>query len=333
MDTVRWLVVGTGDIVRKRVGAALRGAPRSALTAVCSGRPENARAFADEFDVAEVFPDLATALRDTSAEAVYLATPVGLHLEQAEAALEAGKHVLVEKPLAIDGTQARALAASAAASGLKAGCAYYRRCSARYAHAKAMLESGEFGRCVLVRMVCFSWFSPGADDPKRWRVVRSQSGGGPMADMGSHMLDILIGLFGMPRTVSANCATLCNDWDVEDSAAIVMSLADGALVTASFNWNSRTWRHEFEIVGTEAKVSWAPFDTGAVVKTVGRDSEELDLPPADNVHLPLVADFVDAVLDDREPVSPVSDAARTNVLMDAVYRSAAEGVEVEVAEM
>ena len=177
-------------------------------------------------------------------------------------------------------------------------------------------------------MTYFSWFCPVEDDPKHWRVVREKSGDGPLSDMGSHMFDMLIGIFGLPKRVYAKCESLVNNWDVEDSASVLMTLAGGAHVTASFNWNSKTWRHEFEIVGTEAKVLWLPCDTGPVVKTVGRDIEELDMPNAENVHLPLVQDFVDAVLEGREPAVTVTEAAKTNVLLNAVYRSAEENREI-----
>ena len=121
-----------------------------------------------------------------------------------------------------------------------------------------------------------------------------------------------------------------HQWDVEDSSSILMKMQNGAHVVACFNWNSKTWRHEFEIVGTEAKVYWHPYDTGQVVKTVGRDIQDLDLTPVENVHLPIVQDFVEAVGEGREPVCPLSEAAKTNALMDAIYRSAAENREVAV---
>lgn len=328
--SVNWLLVGTGDIARKRVAAALREAPDSRLTAVCDRDPTRATEAAREHGVTEVYDNFDTALRDADANAVYIATPVALHTSQTTAALQAGKHVLVEKPLGLTGAQAREAAAVADRAGLVAGCAYFRRCTPRYAMAEEMLEHGAFGQVVLVRLAYYSWFQPEPEHPKHWRVVREKGGGGPLADMGTHMFDILIGLFGMPRTVFARTDTLVNDWDVEDAAAVVMALGNGALVTASFHWNSKTWSHEFEIVGTEARVKWHPCDGAGVVKTVGREVQELDMPNAANVHLPLVTDFVEAVSQGRAPRIPLGEAAKTNVLLDAVYASARAGKEVSL---
>jgi predicted dehydrogenase len=323
-STVRWLLVGTGDIVRKRVGAAL--APR--LSGVCGGL-ERAAAIAKDHGAAEVFDDLDTALRQTAANAVYVATPVHRHRREALAAIAAGKHVLIEKPLGLDGDDAQQICDAAAGAGVTAGCAYYRRCFGRFAHLAQLLDQKALGRIVMVRTCYWSWFGPDPDDPKRWRVDPSHSGGGPLADMGSHMFDLLIALFGMPRSVLASCDTLAHDYAVEDTAAVIMTLGSGAQVTAGFGWSSHTWRHEFEVIGTEGKVLWAPADTGKVTVTVGRDVQELDLPNADNVHQPLVEDFEKAVTSARPPIVPLASAVCTNRLLDAIYRSSRSHREVE----
>ncbi len=330
MNKVKWLLVGAGDIARKRVAAALAGAEGSEIVAVCDARRENAEAVASERGVGEVFEDLDEALSKSSADAVYVATPVWLHVPHAVQALASGRHVLVEKPLGVTGKDCARAVEAARKSDRVSGCAYFRRLYPAYLQAREMVEQGAFGRVVLMRMVYFSWFNPTPDDPKYWRVVRAKSGGGPLSDMGVHMFDVMIGLFGMPVSVYARCENLVHSWDVEDTASVLMSMPDGAQATASFAWNSKTWRHEFEVVGTEAKVTWHPYDSGQVVRTVGRQVDSLDLAPAENVHLPVVQDFVEAVLTGRQPVCPLAEAARTNHLLDAIYRSAAEGREVKL---
>lgn len=325
---VKWLLVGAGDIARKRVAPALARTPGSQLAAICDVRLESARALAGECGVNAVYDDFNMALNKADADAVYLATPVGLHVGQTIRALQAGKHVLVEKPLGLTGPDCRRAAAAAGQSGLIAGCAYFRRLSPRYAHLKKLLQEGKLGKIILIRMVYYSLFNPGPEDPKYWRVVRKNSGGGPLSDMGAHMFDVLIGLLGMPAAVTAKCANLTTPWDVEDSAAIIMTMPDGALVTASFNWNCNTWRHEFEVVGADARINWLPYDNGPVEIAAGRRQEKLDLPNPDNVHQPLVEDFVRAVIEKRPPAVPLDEAAQTNILLDAVYQSARENREI-----
>ena len=332
MTTVRWLLVGAGDIARKRVAPALANTADSAIAGICEVRAEQAASLAAEFGVAETYTDLADALANTSANAVYLATPVGLHAHQAMQVQEAGKHVIIEKPLGLTGEECTSLLARAAQSKTYAACAYYRRFYPRYLQAKAMLEGGEFGQVISADMHCQSWYAPTPDDPKYWRLIRAKSGGGPLADMGSHMFDLLIGLFGMPVSVFAKCDNLTQPWDVEDSAAILMTMANGAEVMASFQWNSRTWRHDFEIVGTEARLLWSPYDAGPVTKTVGRDKELIEQPNAGNVHQPLVEDFVQAIISGRPPAHSLAESAKSSLLLDAIYRSSAERREIILSE-
>jgi predicted dehydrogenase len=199
--------------------------------------------------------------------------------------------------------------------------------------AEEMLKKGEFGQVTLIRMAYYSWFNPAKDDPKYWRVVPERSGGGPVSDMGAHMFDVLIGLFGLPERIYAKAETLTQPYAVEDSCAAVLKMPGGAQVMAGFHWNSKTWLHEFEIVGTEARVTWRPYDSDSVTKTVGREVKEIPAPNAKNVHAPLVEDFAAAVLKGREPKVTAAEAAKTNRLMDALYRSARENREVAVSEV
>ncbi len=330
MNNLKWLLVGTGDIANKRVAPALAEGKKSELVAVCDLRLTEAKKLADKFEVQEVYQDFSQALAESSADAVYLATPIWLHAEHAVQALEAGKHVLVEKPLALTAADCDDVIAAADRSGKTAGCSYYRRCFNRYKFTKQMIADGEFGKIINIRITMFSYFNPEPSDPKYWRVIKNKSGGGPLSDMGTHMFDVLIGLLGMPVKIFAKCANLTTDWDVEDSAVIIMTMADGAQVTASFNWNSKTWRHEFEIVGTEGKIDWLPYDAGAIVKTVGRDIQNIEIAEAANVHQPIIENFINAVATGTQPVCGVEEAQKTNIILDAIYRSAACGNEVTV---
>jgi predicted dehydrogenase len=332
MDKVSWLLVGAGDIAAKRVASALGYGQNSRLAAVCDLDRDRAQGIAQKFDVPEVYTDYSQALNHGNFEAVYLATPIHLHVPQALQAMAAGKHTLVEKPMGIRIDDGKKLVEAADRSDLKIGCAYYRRLYPAFTFTKNMLEWGEMGQLVLGNLLYHSWFTPGWDDPKYWRVIKAKSGGGPLVDMGSHMFDVLIGLVGLPERVFARATSSHTGWDVEDTAAMVFRMPDGALITAGISWHSQTWQHQFELVGTDAKVTWLPFDSGNLVKTVGRTVETLNLPPATNVHGPLVDDFVRAILNNCQPVCPINEAYKTDLLLHAIYRSAELGIEVKVSE-
>jgi predicted dehydrogenase len=134
----------------------------------------------------------------------------------------------------------------------------------------------------------------------------------------------------MPVKVRAEIKTLVQPYEAEDSAAVLMELPGGTPVLAAFGWNSRTWSHEFEIVGTEARLKWCPYDAGKILKTAGRDLQELELPESDNVHRPIIEDFARAVREGASPAVPLAEALKTNVLLDAVYESSRKGQDIRL---
>ena len=330
---VSWLLVGAGDIARKRVGNALTSDPRSNLKAVCDSNRELAEDFAVKYgknSPLTVYDSLDKALKDDRVDTVYIATPVYHHKEMAVRALEAGKNVLVEKPMALTYPDASRMVEKAEQTGMKLGVAYFRRMLPKYGYLKEMLDNDEFGKIVLVRMAYFSWYDPDPDDPKHWRVIKKKSGGGVISDMGTHMFDLMIGLFGLPLSVIARVETNIHAYDVEDSAVALMKLKNGAQVTASLHWCSKTWSHEFEVVGTEAKVKWHPFDDPKFLKTAGRNVETVEVLDIENVHKPLIESYTSWIIDGTDFVCSGREAMKTNRLIDAVYESSRSGQEIEL---
>ncbi len=330
MRKLRWLLIGTGDIANKRVAPAIKAEKRSELYAVMDISKERANNFAKRYSAIKVYTNFEKAISDELVDVVYIATPIFLHKEQSIKALKAGKHTLCEKPLALNVKGTEEIVKAATNTNKNFGVSYFRRFFPRYQMAKEMLKKDEFGQIVLVRMTYFSWFSPSRDDPKYWRVIPEKSGGGPISDMGTHMIDVLIGLLGMPETIYAKVDTLTHHYKVEDSASIIMTLKNGAYVIATFNWNSKTWSHEFEIIGTEAKVKWLPYDGPKIVKTSGREIKEIDMPNHDNVHYPLIEDFVSSIFEKRNFLITAEEAIKTTRVVDAIYRSANENREVSL---
>lgn len=324
-SSLRWLLVGTGDIVRKRVGAALSESPGSCIAAVCGRRRETAEQVARIFGAAQSFDDLPRALSEASADAVYVATPVATHVEIARAALLAGKHVLIEKPLGVDAAECAPLVELAARSGLTAGCAYYRRCLPRFAHAVEVIKAGRIGEPLLVRMSYISWYAP---QESAWRVETNDGGGGPAADVGCHMFDLLSALIGRPRRIFVTASRRIHSYAANDSCAIAGEWANGVAVLANFHWSSKAWQHEMEITGPEGRLKWSPFDSGPVIVECGREVEQVFLPAPANVHQPLVEDFVTAVREKRPVAVPLDEARQTSAVLDAIRFSFDSGLPV-----
>jgi 1,5-anhydro-D-fructose reductase (1,5-anhydro-D-mannitol-forming) len=188
-----WLVIGVGDITTKRVLPAILAEERSRLVGIVTRDPAKAA----PYQVA-VFTTLEAALRESDAAAVYVASPVFLHAPQSISALSALRHVLCEKPMAMNLAEAERMVAQARASRRTLGVAYYRRGYPKVHRAMELIRRGAIGQPVLAWTTCHT--QPVATDSDRsWLLDPTRAGGGPLYDIASHRIDILNFFFGSRR--------------------------------------------------------------------------------------------------------------------------------------
>jgi 1,5-anhydro-D-fructose reductase (1,5-anhydro-D-mannitol-forming) len=328
--SVKWAIVGVGDIVRKRVAAAIRSQPNSTLYACVTRHPEAKGADLAALAPKKIYCQMDRMLGDPNVDAVYLATPVHLHAPHTIASLRAGKDVVVEKPMALDAREARQMCHVADQTGGRLAVAYYRRFWPRFQLVQDVLGRGDLGQVVLVRIALHSWYRPDAEAPGAWRTRRELGGGGVLADVGCHRLDLAAWWFGLPERLVADVNTLAHDYDVEDSAALLMSLAGGAQLVGSFHWNSKSRADEIHVVGTEGSVA-IRSDEAEVVVTLDREVRGHPLPRPANAHYPLIDDFAQAVLEGRAPRFTGTDGMKATQIIDAIYESSRRKAWVDVS--
>src|SRR5215218_9092773 len=227
MRVVRWGLVGCGDIARRRVAPALRDLDNCELAAVSRADAARAESFAAEFGARGWHADWRRLVEDPSVEAVYVATPVHLHAEQAIAAAEAGKHVQCEKPMALNVAECERMNAAADANGVLLGVAYYRRFYPAVERVKQILESGEIGVPVVAQVNAFERFDPAPESPRRWLLDKRHAGGGPMFDFGCHRIELLVNLFGDAKAVRGLAANVVFEREVEDTAGALIQFGRG----------------------------------------------------------------------------------------------------------
>jgi len=305
---LHWLVIGVGDITRKRVLPAILSEPRSRLSGIVTREPVKAEPYG-----VPGWTDLTTALRKSGAEAVYVASPVFLHAPQTIEALRAGRHVLCEKPMALGYAEAKTMQEAAEESGRMLGVAYYRRRYAKVERARQLLASGAIGRPVLAEATSHDWFNP-VGSTREWVGDVKRSGGGPLRDIASHRIDLMNYLFGSPVRASGHLSTLVQPVDVEDNATVLIEYATGARGVVDVRWHSRVARDEFRIRGTEGEIDLSPLNGAKLVHPGGEES----VPAPENLHFPCIADFVDAAADGRAPVCPATAALKTEWVMSTV---------------
>jgi 1,5-anhydro-D-fructose reductase (1,5-anhydro-D-mannitol-forming) len=281
---LNWVVVGIGDITTRRVIPGIQAEPRSKLYGVVSRDPAKAAKFG-----VRTWRTLDEALSDSAVDAVYVATPVFLHAPQTMQALRAGKHVVCEKPMALNEAEARTMVRAAEESGKLLGVAYYRRSYPKVQRAKQLLQQGAIGKPVLAELTNHMWFD--GTGTRSWLVDPSKAGGGPLFDIASHRIDVLNFWFGKPLRVTAQLSNVVHHYAVEDNATVMIEYEGEVRGIVDVRWHSKVTRDECRIRGTEGEIEMSPLNGPDLVLPSGRET----LPSHPNLHYPMIENFVDAV--------------------------------------
>jgi 1,5-anhydro-D-fructose reductase (1,5-anhydro-D-mannitol-forming) len=289
---LNWIVIGVGDIAIRRVIPAILSEPRSNLSGLVTRDPSKAEPFNTR-----AWTTLDHALSDPEVQrevdAIYVGTPVSLHAPQTIQSLRAGKHVLCEKPMAMNEPEARTMLQAAEQSGKTFGVAYYRRTYPKVHRAKQLLAAGAIGKPVLAELTCHGWFD--GTGSRSWLVDPAKAGGGPLFDIASHRIDVLNYWFGQPQQVTGQLSNVVHHYAVEDNATVMIEYAGGVRGVVDVRWNSHVSRDECRIRGTDGEMELSPLNGPDLVLAGASPVMRENLPPHANLHYPLLGNFVDAV--------------------------------------
>ena len=303
------------------------------VAAVWDRDPARAAKYTAELD-APVVPDAGTIWRDASIEAVVIASETCFHRELVIAAAKSGKHLFVEKPLGFSAADAQAAADAVEASGKIFQTGYFMRGLPAHLFLKQKLAEGAFGTVTRVRHSnCHSGLYKGWFDADwRWMADPAVAGCGAFGDLGTHSLDILMWLFGKPKTVFAAVRTLDGRYGqkCDEYGEGMLFYPDGMIATLAAGWLDPVNPVTCEICGTRghaAVIGGKVYFQSALVpgSDISQPVAELPemLPHAFTLYL-------DALAGKRVPLVGVREAADRNLVMEALYRAAAEGRTVAV---
>lgn len=245
MTGLRWGILATGGIAHA-FAADLRTAGLD-LRAVGSRRPEAAQAFADEFEIPNVHGSYEALVADPEVDIIYVATPHPYHLDNAALVLQAGKHVLVEKPFTLNRDEAVALRDLAADNGLLVMEAMWTRYLPHMIRIREIIEAGTLGE---IRTVFADHTQKISDDPAH-RLNAMDLGGGALLDLGIYPISFVWDILGAPTEIRAVARKADTGADAE--VATVMTHASGALST-SVSSSRGAGPNSAHIVGTEARI-------------------------------------------------------------------------------
>ena len=319
MVPFRWGLIGAGDIARRRVAPAMRESPASSLVAVSRARSDLAPAFAAEFGADRWHARWQDLVADRGIDGVYVATTVDVHAAQTIAAAENGKHVLCEKPMAMTAAECDRMIAACRSSGVVLGVAYYRRFYPAVQRLKALIDAGKIGAPVVAQVNAFEWFDPDVNHPRAWLLDPARAGGGPMMDFGCHRLEVLVNLFGAVRRTAAVTAKVVFDRDVEDTAAVLLQFESGPCATVTVTHAAKERQDTLYVFGSRGSIRCDNLNAGGL-RIVTADGERVERhPPAANVHLPLIEDFVEAVAANRAPAVDGAIGREIAAIEDQIY--------------
>jgi predicted dehydrogenase len=347
---VELALLGCGDVAqRDYLPEMYRLAGRAELVAVCGRTAERVRQVAEQYDIPAQYGDYRSMLADSDAEAVINLTPIQLHAETTLAALESGKHVYSEKPIATTVDDAVRIRDEANRRGLTLVCAPSVLLFPQVRFASDLVKSGRIGKVHAALGRGYGGVPPWSGYPSDPSPFFAR-GGGPLADMGVYPLHAITGILGPVQRVSAFAAQARDSFvveegpfagnrvpmEVEDNWHLMLDFGDGRLASVTANNVAQDSRApQMELFGLEGTVSVNLLDVSAPVETLipgeGWASHTVQHErSAGPDHLLGVEHLVECLDGGARPIPSVEHAIHVVEIMQAATRSAAAGRAIDL---
>lgn len=337
---IKWGVIGSGGIARRRTipEGILKAQNASLETVYDLNRTVNSEV-ALEFSAKDC--SSLEELLSSDIDAVYVASPINVHLEHVTACAAAGKHVLCEKPLGMDVAEAEKMIDVCKSAGVQLGTALMMRFHTQHLEARRMIKEGKIGDPVFARAQLSCWYPPieGA-----WRQDPSKGGGGSLLDMGSHCIDLLEMFLGKLELVSCFTNNSIHNYQSEDSAIVSLKFANGALATVDtfFCIPDNSSKNVLELYGSKgsilAKGTIGQGDLGVMTAFIESDTAGYNAqqtrdaadgkvinPEPVNTYMAEISEFSSGLLEKREPSNNAAIGLQSQKVMAACYLSAKNG--------
>ena len=348
MDKVRIGIIGLGNIGQIHVNNLLESkVPRGVLTAVGDAFPDKLPEY--EAKGLKTFDSGEALIGSGEIDALIVATPHFQHTTLGIAALEAGLHVMVEKPISAHKADAEHLIAAAnARPELTFSGMFQMRVEPRYQKLRKLVRDGELGDLIRVIWIMTDWFRAEAYyQSSDWRATWKGEGGGVLLNQCLHQLDALQWIVGMPSKVQSHVGIgRHHDIEVEDDVTCYMEYANGTNGAFITSTGETPGSNRFEIAGTKGRAllendrlivtrNEVASDEWSRTSKIGFKQpestvEEIPIPGADNAHAQLIANFVNAILDGEALIAPGASGIGSVELANVMVYSGLLGQAVDL---
>ena len=326
-----------GGLIGSIHAAAIAEVPDARLTVVIDAVRERADELAAKYGV-EAEYDLAEALKRVDVDAVHVCTPSGTHAKLGVPAAEAGKHVLVEKPIDVTLPAAQRLVEAGERNKVKVGVIFQKRFTPPAQRIREAVDAGELGRLIQCDAYVKWYREPEYYSDSPWHGTWAMDGGGALINQGIHMVDLLKWIGGPVRSVVARRRTAYHRIEVEDLIDAILEFENGALgVVQASTAMYPGFPERLDVHGTKGSAIIEGSDlTAWAIQGQAKEAAASALPSGASDpgaighkgHVPVIADFADAILRDRDPMVTARDGLETLEVVMAIYKSAQDGVEV-----
>jgi predicted dehydrogenase len=327
MTTINWGIIGCGDVTEKKSGPPLYKVPGSHLVAVMRRDAVKAEDYAGRHNVGKWYSDAEQLLNDPEINAVYVATPPSSHLEYALAALKRGLNVYVDKPVAINGREARQMGEVLKQSKGKLSVAHYRRVLPAYLYIKQLIDSGAIGEVRSVQIKTWKSAKPQEQEKStdNWRLMPHLSGGGYFNDLSPHQLDLMLFYFGIPVKYEGFSVNQAGIYGAADHTCGTIIFENGVVVNGSwcFSVAPSEAADECLMVGTKGSISFPFFNEPYTVtlKDQNRESTKTFIQP-EHIAYPMIEKVVNYFKGEGENPCSLEDAIMTMDIIDAFAKKA-----------
>lgn len=278
---MRWGLIGAGAHAAGRIAPALLATEGEHLQGALGSTPEKTAAFAEKFAGCVAYPSLEAMLADDAVEAVFVTTPNDRHREETEAAAAAGKHVLVEKPMALDEEDCRAMIAACEAAGVALGLGFQQRHAPVHRELRQLVGSGALGEIVLVRGEWHTAYPPWTN----WRADPTRAGSDILGAVGVHVFDLLSFVLDSDVAEVASIVDRTPDTGLDATIATALRYATGAMGTVTITRRARAAVNSIHVLGTKGAASGIGTlgmgPTGRLEITIDGQTETRELPVVD----------------------------------------------------
>ena len=324
MKEIKWGFIGCGDVTGKKSGPAFNKVKGSKITAVMSRTASKAKNYAKNYDIPKWYNDAEKLINDSEVNAIYIATPPKFHAEYAIRAMNAGKPVYVEKPMASSYKDCLKMNEVASGKKVQLFVAYYRRTLPYFLKVKELIDKESVGDIYLINIKL--WSPPREEDfnfqNPPWRVIPEISGGGYFYDMACHQFDILDYVFGPVKDASGKFSNTGRLYDAEDTVSASMEFESGIVASGSWCFIAQKMNKAdtIEILGSKGRITFSTFSFKPIILAIKDNVTKYNPVNPENIQYYMIKNIVEELQGKGKSPSDGISGARTNKVMDMILK-------------